>query len=259
VTSTLQEYGPIQDDYSFFQAHSTEAEQDVRAYLATVRGLGLDAGPVRLLDFGCGDGKLTADFLTRVRLPPSRLRVDLVEPDEAYRRSAAERVRPFTAYAVPAHPCLPPGRGADFDLVLSNHALYYVPDLPDTAAELLEALAPGGVFITAMAGRRNAWVQLWDQCFAWLGRPTPYHTSEGLEAYLVSRGIAYGKSDVWYELAFPDAADNRLKICRFLLGASFLDMPRDPMLALFDRYSSGGHIRMSVVHEQFLVRRDPVG
>src|ERR671938_1335347 len=93
--TSLKPFGPIQDDYAFFQQHSTEAEADLRAYAPHLHDLAMGDSPIRMLDFGCGDGGFTAAFLGQSRFPQERLRLSLVEPDASYLQQAIDRVQAF--------------------------------------------------------------------------------------------------------------------------------------------------------------------
>jgi hypothetical protein len=70
----------------FFQQYSTEAEADLCAYAPHLHGLSMGHSPIRMLDFGCGDGGFAAEFLGRSRFPQERLWLSLVEPDASYWR-----------------------------------------------------------------------------------------------------------------------------------------------------------------------------
>ena len=249
-------FGPIRSDYAFFQAHATEAAEDLRAYLPHLAPLAAGDGPVEVLDFGCGDGGFSAEFLARCPVPPRGLHLSLVEPDDAYRRRACERLAPLSARPVRAWPSLPPDPGNAFDLVLANHVLYYVTDLGGTLAALLRSLSARGLLLTAMAGQANGLIQFWVRCFALIGKPVPFHVAEDLRAALDRLGESYSAEEVRYELAFPDCEDNRLSILRFLLGSYFNEVPRRAMLGLFDPYAGRGRVSMRLAHEHFVGRRD---
>jgi len=246
-------FEPIRDEYAFFQQHATETEEDIRAYLPHIHGVSMGDSPLRMLDFGCGDGGFTAAFLGRARVPPERLQLAIVEPDDVYRHQAVERLQPFATQPVCAWPALPAHPHACFDLVVANHVLYYVPDLDGTLAALLRALATPGLFLTAMAGQRSTFAQWCQQCFAWLGQPYPFHTAEDLEGALARQGVVYGKEDVHYEFVFPDTAEHRLTVMRFLLGNAYHDVSQLAVLALFDPYAQGEQVVMRLVHEHFMV------
>jgi SAM-dependent methyltransferase len=248
-------FGPIRDAYAFFQQHATETEADIRAYLPHILGVALGDGPLRLLDFGCGDGGFTAALLGNICVPPARLRLALVEPDDVYRHQAVEQLQPYSTQPVWAWPALPPHLHAGFDLVVANHVLYYVPDLDGTLLALLGALATPGLLLAAMAGRANTLARLCLHCCDVLGKPFPFHTAEDCEAALARLGAACSMEAVQYELVFPDAAENRLTMGQFLLGGDVHAIPRPALLQCFDPYAHAGQIAMQLVHQHFIVRR----
>ncbi len=126
--------------------------------------------------------------MTRIR--PERLWVSLVEPVDVYREQALAAVQSCSAHPVRSWPALPGDCEACFDPVLANHVFYYVPDLETVLASILRALAPSGLFLTAIAGQRNTLIQFWNHCFALIGRPVPFHTAEDMERTLIRMGAA---------------------------------------------------------------------
>jgi SAM-dependent methyltransferase len=257
--SSSKPFGPIRDAYAFFQQHATETEADIRVYLPHIHGMALGDSPLRMLDFGCGDGGFTVALLDSLGLPPERLRLALVEPDDIYRPQAVEQLQSYSTQPVRAWPALPPHLHACFDLVMANHVLYYVPDLHGTLVALLSALATPGLLFAAMAGRVNAMAQLCRHCFDLLGKPFPFHTAEDCEATLTRLGAVYGTEEVHYELVFPDAKDNRLRMGQFLLRSDVHAIPLPALLQCFDPYAHAGQIAMHLVHQHFMVRRHRQG
>jgi SAM-dependent methyltransferase len=253
TAASTKPFAPIRDDYLFFQEHSTEAAEDVRAYLPYVKELGAAHRRVRMLDFGCGDGQFTAALLLQAGFPPHNLRLSLVEPDSIYLEQAVKRLQPYTTEAIEALPQVRPG--VEADLVLANHVFYYVPQLEEMISVLLGTLAQAGRFLIAMAGERNTLIQFWKSCFALIGKPLPFHIAEDLQRVLDVAGRPYKKHDVWYRLAFPDSEDNRLSMMRFLMGDYFSDVPRQAMIGLFDPYTDGQTVAMQIVHEHFVIDR----
>jgi trans-aconitate 2-methyltransferase len=251
---TTKSFAPIRDDYAFFEAQSTEAAGDLDGYARHLTALPA-AGPLRLLDFGCGPGGFSAKFLTRLGVAPERLRLALVEPDDVYRRAAALALAPFTRHPIDAWPALPADSAGRFNLALSNHALYYVPDLDGALRQIRDSLAQGGLFLTAIAGLDNALVQFWVEAFRLLGRPVPYHTAEDVEAGLRRLGWPFEKQRVQYDLVFPDSEENRLKILRFLLAEHLAELPRRAVLDLFAPYVRAGQVVIRTGNEQFAARR----
>jgi trans-aconitate 2-methyltransferase len=249
-----KDFGPIADDYAFFETHSTEAEQDARSHLERLAGIVPATGPIRLLDFGCGSGTFTARLLQQVGWPPGRLRLTLVEPVEVARRQAVARLARYTEQPVIDAATLPSGTVESFDVVLANHVLYYVPELTSQLAGLIGALAPTGILLTAIAARSNALIDFWIAGFRLLGREVPYNVSENVEAALQHLGAAYQKHPIPYELEFPDTEANRMRILRFLLAEHLAQMPHQPLVDLFDRYIDAGWIRMRTTSDHYLVR-----
>jgi len=260
-TSTTKDFGPIADDYAFYEKHASEAAADLRAYEPLVRACVRCFGervaprtPLRLLDFGCGEGRFSRRFLTMAAVPPEQLQLTLVDPVAAYRRLAAATLRPFALESAEVLHGLPPHPGARFDLVLANHVFYYVPDLDGTLARILRSLAPSGLFLAAMAGTENVLFRLAIDFFALLGVPVPFHLGEEFEAAVrAATHDRYETCDVHFRLAFPDSEENRLRLLRFLLGEWFARVPRPELLAALDPYGAGDEIDMHVTHRHFTV------
>ena len=249
-----KDFGPIADDYAFFEVHATEAEQDARAFAADLAGLAPAGGTIRLLDFGCGSGSFTARLIEQAGWAPEQLRLTLVEPGESARRQAEARLGGFSRSPVAVSAELPAGRDARFDVVLANHVFYYVPELTAHLAKLIGLLSPSGLFLAAIAGRANALLEIWEVGFGSVGREVPYHAAEDVEAALQELGAAYRKEQVPYELTFPDTEENRMKILRFLLGEHLPRMPLRPLMDLFDRHARGGRIQIRTASEHFVIR-----
>jgi trans-aconitate 2-methyltransferase len=253
-TNPAKDFGPIADDYAFFETHSTEAEQDSRAYVERLGHIAPADGPIRLLDFGCGSGTFTARFLEQAGWPPARLRLTLVEPVESARRQALARLAHSSGNPIIDSAALPNGMTGSFDIILANHVLYYVPQLGSQLSALIDALASAGAFVAAIAPRANALIQFWITGFRLLGREIPYHMSEDVEFALRQLGTAYQKQQVAYELAFPDTEENRMRIIRFLLADHLAQIPRRPLLDLFDQYANSGWIKIRTASDHFTIR-----
>jgi trans-aconitate 2-methyltransferase len=249
-----KDFGPIADDYVFFETHATEPAEDARAYVEQLAGVVPAEGPIRLLDFGCGSGTFSLRFLHQVGWPSSRLRLTLVEPVESVRRLAVGRLAACSDHPVVDWPALPGGTKDGFDVVLANHVFYYVPALPTQLAALVDAMTPQGIFVTAIAARTNALVEFWLAGFRLLGREAPYNTSEDVEAALQQSGAAYQKQAVPYRLEFPDTEANRMRILRFLLAEHLGQMPHRPLLEMFDQYASSGRITMQTASDHYTIR-----
>jgi trans-aconitate 2-methyltransferase len=249
-----KDFGLIADDYAFFETHATEAEQDARAYARHLTGFQSSGAQVRMLDFGCGSGTFTMRLLQQVGWRPETVELALVEPVDSVRRQATDRLSAFTDVSILESSAMPDGLVKCFDIVLANHVFYYLPDLPGILKQLLKAVSPTGVFLTAIAGRTNALIQFWIVGFRLLGQEVPYHTSEDVEAAFHELGARFEKQPVPYQLTFPDSHANRMRIIRFLLADHLAKMPLGPLLDLFDPFSHSGRIEIETSSDHYMVR-----
>ncbi|HXV76310.1 MAG TPA: class I SAM-dependent methyltransferase [Candidatus Polarisedimenticolaceae bacterium] len=240
-----KDFAPIEADYEFFRTHSTEAQHDAEDYARRLGSFADDREAIAMLDFGCGAGAFTETFLERMSWPPERLTLSLIEPVTAQREHAAARLARFSAETVRHAAALTRGSKQRFDLVLSNHVLYYVEDLAGTLGELVGRLRPGGRLLLAMADRANALIDMWDAGFGALGRAVPYHTAEDVVGVLESAGLHFATTESRYVIRFEDRPSHRLSILRFLFGEHLDRMPREKLLAGFDRYVSRGAIEIA--------------
>ena len=252
--NAAKDFGAIEADYDFFIATSDEAERGLDALSSYIDEAGQAGGPIRMLDFGCGGGDFSTKFLTQAGWPPDRLTLSLVEPVESQRIHAAESLGRFTDKPITHWPALPDTAVASFDLILSNHVLYYVPDLEVTLKQLITALAPDGLMLLALAGRTNSLIRFWDYAFDAMGKAIPYHLSEDLDETLARLGIAHERETIAYSMRFPDSRENRMKILRFALADHLSELPIEPLLDLFDDWVKGDQIDTRTVFMHYIIR-----
>lgn len=253
MSDPSKDFTPIQGEYDFFAEKSTEAKADLDAYARRLSSFDPPDGPIHMLDFGCGPGTFTAMFLDRLGWRDDRLELTLVEPSAAYRERAVERLKGYPETPIRVWDELPPESAEGFDLILSNHALYYVADLEETLSHLARSLTADGLFVTAISGRHNALVDFWFRGFPLIGRPVPHHSAEDVDAALAGLGRPYKRHEVHYDLIFPDEEENRMKILRFLFSNHLADLPRDQLLAFFDPFAKDGMIEIRTGNTQFYV------
>ncbi|APB33842.1 methyltransferase type 12 [Gloeomargarita lithophora Alchichica-D10] len=245
-------FADIRDDYAFFEAHTTEFDRDLYHYQQAISQFSIPETPLKFLDFGCGTGVFTSRFLDGLNFPPQSLEITLIEPDEVYRQNAVSVLSNYTQFPIENFSCLPTEIPRPFHLILSNHVLYYVPDLSSTINQLLQALHPQGILLMTMAGKANIISQFWQKCFDWLGKKIPYYLAEDLMAISQDLSLIYQRQTVTYELRFPDTIENRWKLLRFMLGNHLEQLTEYNLPALFDPYSFQSQIDITTSHYQFL-------
>ena len=109
------------------------------------------------------------------------------------------------------------------------------------------------MLLTAMASWENALMQLWRVGFDLIDQPVPYYAADDLLAELTHLAVPYRTERSNYELRFPDSEQNRLRMLRFLLAEHLDEMPREELLAFFDRYAEDGEIVMRTWSEHVIV------
>ncbi len=135
------------DDY---MKHSSAQQQLAQELIAKLELHGHE----RLLDIGCGDGKVTAE-IARL-LPDSAVTgIDSSEEMIAHCMQRFPRgLHPSLSFTV--MDALDLRFDNEFDIVFSNAALHWVIDHRRVLAGIKRALRPGGRLLIQMAGRGNA-------------------------------------------------------------------------------------------------------
>lgn len=109
------------------------------------------AADERIIDIGCGTGRLTADLLAQAG-PAGRITA-------ADRSSAmvmeARRALPAAVPVVQADGAALPFRDASFDAVFSTATFHWIPDHATLFTEIHRILRPGGRLVAQAGGGRN--------------------------------------------------------------------------------------------------------
>lgn len=254
-----KDFAPIENDYAFFMAHATEAESDIVAYQRELADFLLDRTSIRMLDFGCGNGDFSAPLLNALNLPPEVLYLSLCEPVTHQLDQAAERVARFSHHSVETLEDVSSAKDQQFDLILSNHVLYYVQDLSQTIGEMRRTLQPEGKLAFAIANAENVIVAVWKAGFALINQPVPYYMSEDVQRVLAEQGFAVQKTEAKFQMRFPDSEENRMKILRFCFGHHLEGIPLPQLLGMFDPYQQDGTIVIDTYSDHLLAEVTPEG
>jgi trans-aconitate 2-methyltransferase len=144
-------------------------------------------GAERILDVGCGDGKVTAEVAARVPRG-SVLGVDPSRDMIAFASSHfGPSVRPNLRFELADASCLP--YREEFDLVVSFNALHWVPEQGAALRSIRTALRPAGRTLLRFVpqGRRKCLEDViedvrqsarWANCFTGFQRPYVHFTPE---------------------------------------------------------------------------------
>jgi SAM-dependent methyltransferase len=125
---------------------------DVEAVLATCEELGRPAGRARVLDFGCGIGRLARPFASRFE---EYLGVDVAE-GMVQRARELHADLPNCTFVVSSAPDLALFRDASFDLVYSNLVLQHLPHpaaVEGYLREFLRVVRPDGIVVFQLPAR----------------------------------------------------------------------------------------------------------
>lgn len=110
-------------------------------------GLAPIASNAAILDAGCGAGAI---LLPAARLAREGLVVGVDQSQAMLDRCRIDaETAGLRAHLARADVQRLPFAGASFDVVMMNHMLYHVPDIPAALAEARRVLRPGGVFLAA--------------------------------------------------------------------------------------------------------------
>ncbi|MBA2117035.1 class I SAM-dependent methyltransferase [Bremerella alba] len=251
-----KDFGAIETDYAFFMSHATEAKSDVQEYARQLARFADNRSVVHLLDFGCGTGEFSRQLLETLAWPTASLYLTLFEPVDHQQETAAERLSRFSDHAIASLGEASYDQRPTFDIILSNHVLYYAEDLGQTVAQLLERLHPEGKMLLAIAGSENALIKLWKVGFGLLDQPIPFYIAQDVETILAVHNVCVDNSPSHYQLRFPDSEENRWKILRFLFGDYLRQIPREKLLEEFDPYVRQDHIEINTFSEHFVVQRN---
>lgn len=215
-TTTRKSFAGIHDAEAFFHTVSNEREADARGVAKALTDHLGHRPTLKLLDFGGGDGRFMRHLVKCLNRPPADLHIAVVDLDQEYLSAYVARVQPATRSKIRTYSALP--CDDQYDAVIANHVLYYVPSMADWLQGAHTALAPHGLCCVTMGSSQTPMGQLWNNLFASVGSASPYLGSSDLEQQLVATDLQFGVFSVPFRIQFEDTAANRLQLLRFLLG-----------------------------------------
>ena len=170
-------------------------------------------GDEQLLDIGCGAGEYIQPVCRRLSRGGFMAEADL---SLGMLRDASGRVGPAAAAPVNADAMCLPFATHSFDVVLANHMLYHVPDIPAAVSEIWRVLRPGG-FLIAATNDSESMRRLFDElsvACASLGAPIQIPISAARTRFNLDNGADSLRpcfdrvvmDRLTSELVFPDSA-----------------------------------------------------
>jgi trans-aconitate 2-methyltransferase len=165
-------------------------------------------GGERVLDIGCGDGKITAEI---AELLPQGHVVGIDSSEEMInfaRDSYPRDRRPNLDWAVMDAREL--AFDAQFDLVFSNAVLHWIPDHKPVLGGIKRSLKPGGKILLQMGGRGNAgkvveamgkrmMTDQWNHYFHDMSIPYSFYGPEEYEEWLAEAGLTPLRVELVYK------------------------------------------------------------
>lgn len=248
----MKDFDFIQGDYDFFCRHSTEKEKNLKALEKMARDLARGKSGIRVLDFGCGSGDFSFELFQRTLEKTTHLHLCLVDPSERYLHLAEQLF--VKRRNTTLHVC----RQFDekdkerYDLILSNHVLYYVKDLNHLFGQFHRAAHLESRILVTLAGEKHGLQKILESFCQSEGIENPFLASEKLKEFLIAKKIQFESNQIKSELSFEDTAKHRQKILRFVLGA-LIPSGGDLPMELLDPFQKESRILVPLEDEVFQI------
>jgi len=181
------------------------------------------AGPLRVLDAGCGDGINLVGLRHIASRHGTPMRLVAVDYNQL-RLARAAKLDPQISLQAASLLHLPYMTAA-FDVILCSHVIEHVPELERALSELRRLLRPGGLLIVgvpnegcASAQLRNRWIQ------PSIGRDTDhvnFFTERTLNAALTGAGFVprrLERETFFFPHSYINAACNELAVGHWLMA-----------------------------------------
>jgi len=233
-----KDFSKISDAYEFFVQHSDERDVCYAALLEKLRQKYQDVScrPLQILDFGSGDGSF-AQYLSENGITEFHY----VSYDPFLKTSSSHPGAKHVSNLAEL-------KGSGFDVIVSNHSLYYVDDLQGSVDALKALLKSEGVVLIAFASDDDALIVGWNAFFESISKKVPYQRMMDLSVALASAGFVSRITSVPSEISFADTAESRSKIVRFMVAEYAPLVEEKTIDAFFSKYKTkSGGIRMPLI------------
>ncbi|MFK8137906.1 MAG: class I SAM-dependent methyltransferase [Bdellovibrionales bacterium] len=208
---------------------------------------------IDVLDFGCGSGEFASQYIVYLKEKISSF--SAVEPVLENHASIDKNI----AAGMELKPIKSFGDICDipeetlFDLIVSNHVLYYVPDISKTVDNLVSKIKNNGFLLITMASPENTLIKFWQKSFSKIGISIPFNQNTDLMSTLEERRIKFQTKKIEAGLDFSDTSQNRIKIGKFLLGDYFYKINEKEISYFFEEYSKNGRVIMELVDNVYII------
>lgn len=248
--ATKKDFTGIQDDYAFFVAHSTEARVIRRWYRKLIESRGFGAGRLHLLDFGCAEGDLSR-YLVENSFLRGRTHLSLVDIQPAMLEKAVAALDPWSTDGVEAASVVADPPSSPFDIIFANHVFFYVVDLPVQVGRMVRGLNAGGIFLSTLATAQNGLNQILVRGYQLEKEDYPLVTINNVVEAVKSLPVEYRIHPVKSQLRFPDTAENRDRINRFIFGKDYERLGPARLRKLHAPFRRGAEILIPL-HDEIL-------
>lgn len=245
-------FDSIRDEYTFFQQHSSEASESIRAMAPYLAPYLKKSGNCRFFDFGCGDGVFTSNLLDSVDGKKAKIDFRLLEVDPTYLEQAKSKLADYTNTTIVS--CARPD--SVFDIGIANHSLYYVDDIQATLRGIHLCMQRGSKFLLTIANMKNDLVRLNEQFFNLHGKEYPKYVAEDVTEALSVLGIKFRKIEITSGFNFSDSSENRKRVLRFINNMQITGINRESeMLAMFDNYRVESKLCLTLHDTLFVIEK----
>lgn len=249
MNPSRQAFDQLLHDYHFFELHTTEHQETLRVWRPWLQRV--LPGPLRFLDFGAGTGGFTVEVLRALQWPAGNLEIDLVEPAGDALPLAVERCQPFSRRPVEAARQPKYLRPGEFGLIVSHHSLYYVPNLQETASELMGLLEKDGLLLAVVGSDRSGPGMIQEEARRITGQKSPYFSGDQVCKAFLEVAPQGRVTEFPSELRMRDTRAHRESVMRFVAGEYANRSNWERMLAILDRWSD--HYEIVVPSVEYLL------